>query len=133
MIVADASIMLAFIMHDESEPYADAAVVALAREGGNVPGNFHSEIAHALLQAERRGRIDQMCGMAVLREILELPLSVEMPDPQHALQLARKHRLTGYDGFYLALAIDLDQPLATVDATLAAVARAAGVFWKHPT
>ena len=51
LIVADASIMLAFIMHDESEPYADAAVVARAREGGNVPGNFYGEIAHALLQA----------------------------------------------------------------------------------
>jgi predicted nucleic acid-binding protein len=129
LIVTDASIMLAFIMHDESEAYADAAVESISRQGGAVPGNFHSEVTHGLLQAERRGRIDPALSVAALREILALPLTLEMPDAQQALELARRHRLTCYDSFYLALAVKLARPLATIDSNLASVARSKRLHW----
>jgi len=120
-------------MNDENLPYADAATVSISREGATVPGNFWSEIVHALLQAERRGRIDRTRSVTALREVLALPLKIERPDPAQAMRLARDHRLTGCDGFYLALAVELNEPLATVDATLADVARSLGVHWTHAT
>ena len=130
MIVADASIMLACIMHDESVPYADAALEFIAREGAIVPGNFPSEIANALLQAERRGRIHGGGTAAALTEILALPLTTEMPDPQFATKLAREHRLTCYDSFYLALAVECDSSLATVHEALAVAARVMNRYWE---
>jgi predicted nucleic acid-binding protein len=129
LIVVDASIVLAFIMDDETAPYADAAVVELTHSGALVPTNFYSEVAHALLQAERRGRIKESASNAALREILALPLTTGMPDVREAMRLAREHRLTCYDAFYLALAVESGSPLATVDATLTAAARAGRVYW----
>ncbi len=129
MIVADASIALAFIINDEHTAYADAAIAHVAEAGGVVPGNFHSEVAHALLQAERRGRITETLSSSALREILALPFDVEMPDAQRALALARKHGLTCYAAFYLTLALQLDRPLATIDTALAAAARKAKILW----
>jgi predicted nucleic acid-binding protein len=133
LIVADASIVLAFIMHGEVEPYADAAVAHLAREGAAVPGNFHSEIANGLLQAERRRRIDATKSAAALAEILELPFTVESPDPRVAIRLAREQGLIGYDAFYLAVALQLGLPLATVDSELRAAARSLDLEWKPPS
>jgi predicted nucleic acid-binding protein len=133
LIVADASIVLAFIMHDEIEPYADAAVTHLARAGAVVPGNFHSEVANGLLQAERRKRIDAAKSAEALAEILELPFTVEQPDPRNAISLAREHGLTGYDAFYLAVALQLGRPLATVDSALRAAARSLDLEWKPPS
>ena len=43
------------------------------------------------------------------------------------LSLARRHRLTVYDAAYLELALRAALPLATLDATLSASARAEGV------
>lgn len=130
MIVADASIALAFIVDDEHTQYADAAIGHVGQAGGVVPGNFHSEVAHGLLQAERRGRITETLSSSALREILALPFDVEMPDVQRALVLARKHGLTCYDAFYLTLALQLDRPLATIDAALVTAAREANVLWR---
>ena len=43
------------------------------------------------------------------------------------MQLAAEHRLTAYDAAYLQVAAARRLPLATLDATLAEAARAAGV------
>ncbi len=118
-------------MHDESEAYADAAVSFLSSAGATVPGNFYSEVANGLLQAERRRRIDEGRAAAALTDILALPLAVEFPNPHIAMKLAREHRLSCYDAFYLALALQLSRPLATVDNELAVVARALELLW-HP-
>lgn len=128
--MADASVVLAGIMHDESESYADAALLEISRKGAAVPGNFHSEVAQGLLQAERRGRITEVHSTTALREILVLPLTVEMPDAAAAMRLARKHHLTCYDAFYLALAVQLDCRLASVDSVLAAAAGALKLHWR---
>lgn len=117
-------------MHDESEAYADAAVSFLAHDGAVVPGNFEGEVSNGLLQAERRRRIDEERATAALTEILALPLTIEMPDPHAAMKLARQHRLSCYDAFYLTLALDRGEPLATVDSKLAASARALNLLWE---
>jgi predicted nucleic acid-binding protein len=129
LIVADASVVLAFIIHDESEAYADAAVTFLSRSTAAVPGNFHSEVCNALLRAERLRRIDESRASAALTKILALPLTVELPDPYAAIKLARQHRISCYDAFYLALAVESGRPLATVDAALRRAAEQMKLFW----
>lgn len=117
-------------MHDEGELYADEAVSRVAQTGGAVPGNFQSEVANALLASERRGRIDAEHVRIALTEILALPLTVEAINPHLAMELAREHSLTCYDSFYLAVALKLDAPLATLDARLAAAARSVHHYWQ---
>jgi predicted nucleic acid-binding protein len=129
LIVADASVVLAFIMHGESEAYADAALTLISRSTAVVPGNFHSEISNALLHAERLRRIHESRASAALTKILALPLTVELPDPRAAIKLARQHRISCYDAFYLTLAAATGYPLATVDATLRRAAEQMKLLW----
>ena len=44
-----------------------------------------------------------------------------------ALELAREHRLSGYDAAYLELAARMQLPLATLDQALGAAGRAEGL------
>ena len=126
MIVVDASIVLAWFL--EGGAY-DAALAYAGENGAFVPGNFHSEIAHALVRAERRTRISPTDSTRILAEILELPLTTELPDPHLVLSVAREHGLTGYDATYLSLAMESKFPLATADATLRAAAAKLKLLW----
>jgi len=102
------------------------AVEIAASHGAFAPPNFITEVTHALLSAERRGRMDEVSTGVALAEILALPITIEEPDPHTMLALARTHRLTCYDAAYLALAVRAQLPLATIDRTLAAAARTQG-------
>ena len=55
MIVTDASVVLAFLLTEQSVAYAREALAQVRNEGGVVPGNFISEVCEGLLRAERRG------------------------------------------------------------------------------
>lgn len=118
MIVIDACTVISWVLEDEDNVAADAFLEVAALHGALVPGNFSSEVTHALLRAERRGRIDATTADIALAEIFELPLVIEQPDPRTVLSLARTHNLTCYDAAYLALAVENHVPLATVDKSL---------------
>jgi len=130
LIVIDASTVISAALEDENTPSADPALDYVAENGGVIPGNFFTEVVNALAKAERRGRIDSVKADIILSEILSLPLSVEMPDPHAVLVAARVHQLTAYDAAYLALAIQVEIPLATVDEKLSKAAKAAKCAWK---
>lgn len=130
MIVLDASVALAWALQEHEHASAVAALEYAAEHGGHVPGNFASEIAHGLLQAERRKRITEADVADILSSILDLPLAVQLPNPHVVVSLARAHGLTAYDAAYLALALQTQLPLATVDATLGEAAKATKCFWK---
>ena len=49
----------------------------------------------------------------------------------YALQLARKHQISLFDGFYLLLALERDEVLATRDRGLAAAAQAEGCRFDY--
>ncbi|HVS45572.1 MAG TPA: type II toxin-antitoxin system VapC family toxin, partial [Verrucomicrobiae bacterium] len=126
----DASTVVSWVLDDETSVEANAAIESAVADGAYVPSNFITEVTHALLTAERRGRIDEVSTGVALAEILALPISIEDPDPHTVLALARTHRLTGYDAAYLALAIRAHVPLATIDRALAAAARAEGSAYQ---
>ena len=132
MIVIDACTVISWVLEDENNVEADAVLEYAAQHGALVPGNFSSEVTHALLRAERRGRTDEITADIALAEIFELPLTVELPDPRTILTLARAHGLTCYDASYLALALQAQVPLATVDKTLHAAAISTTCAWPAP-
>ena len=130
MIVIDASMALRWVLAEELESEAIAARLYVGERGGCVPGNFQTEVAHGLLQAERRKRITASDASAALADIMELALKVELPNPHVIVSSAREYGLTGYDAAYLALALQAGIPIATVDEQLRGAARSARVLWK---
>ncbi len=130
MIVIDASMALRWVLAEELEPEAIAARLYVGEQGGYVPGNFQTEVAHGLLQAERRKRITASDASAALADIMELALKVELPNPHVIVSSAREYGLTSYDAAYLALALQSGYPLATGDEQLRKAARNAKLLWN---
>ncbi len=129
MIVVDASMVLGWALAEELGAEAVAARAYVSEFGGYVPGNFHTEVAHGLLQAERRKRITASDASAALADILDLALTVEPPNPHVIVSSAREYGLTGSDAAYLALALQSGYPLATGDEQLRKAARNAKLLW----
>ena len=131
--VLDASVAVAWLLDDEEEARADAALGQLVTEVGLVPQCWHLEVRNALLGAERRRRIRVQEVDERLRTLAELPVRTDTePRIGTAFALARTHRLSMYDAMYLELAQRSDAPLATLDKALARAAGAAGLAVTEP-
>ena len=130
MIVIDASIALSWALQEPENAEAAAVLEYICDHVAYVPGNFHTEVANGLLQAERRKRLSDAEVAEALADVMALSFVVELPDPQVIVGTARTHGLTCYDASYLALALQIHLPLATADAHLAAAAKAAKCLWK---
>ena len=121
--VLDASIAGAWLLEDEDDPVANAAMSRLATDFALVPELWHLEVRNVLVVAERRGRVGPAGLEDGLRRIGELPIRTDTePNLGTALALARRHRLTIYDALYLELALRADAPLSTLDRALAGAA-----------
>jgi predicted nucleic acid-binding protein len=129
VIVIDASLALRWFLEKDVSVDVSAALDYIAQNGGCVPGNFQSEVAHGLLQAERRQRISTADVSAALSDVLSLDLTVDLPDAHVVVATARDFGLTGYDATYLALATQSGLSLATVDEHLRKAARSAKALW----
>ena len=93
-----------------------------------VPVLWWYELRNVLVLGERRGRITEQQTARFLRDVSRLAITIDnAPDESGVLTLARRRRLTVYDAAYLELALRAALPLATLDATLSAAARAEGV------
>ena len=104
----------------------------MLREGALVPSVWTLEVANAIVQAERRGRIDATAATAALALFQDLPVTV-IPgalseDFNLVAALARDHGMTAYDAAYLSLARKEGVALATLDEPLARCARKLGVL-----
>lgn len=131
--VLDASVAVAWLLDDEKEARADAALGQLETAVGLVPRFWHLEVRNALLGAERRRRIRVHEVDERLRTLAELPVRTDTePRIGTAFALARMHRLSMYDALYLELAERSDAPLATLDTALARAAGAAGLAVAGP-
>ena len=129
----DASVAAAWLLDDEDEVRAAAALARLETEAALVPQFWYLEVRSALLGAARRGRIradevdERLCRLG------ELPVRTDTePHIGIAFALARTHGLSMYDAVYLELAQRLDAPLATLDKALARAAGAAGLALTEP-
>lgn len=126
--VLDASVAICWVMHDESDPRADAALLQAATEPAVVPGIWWYEVRNILVQNERRGRILSQDAEKHLSRLQTLTIqSPTAPDSRETLRLARKHLLSVYDAAYLALAKSERASLATLDRDLEKAAKSEGI------
>ena|SRR5581483_9579176 len=130
MIVVDASMAISWLIEDDSSRETESTLDFATSKGSFVPGNFYSEITHALLKAERHGRIDDGIAASALDMILSIRFTTEFPIQHVVLNLARAHGLTAYDASYLAVALQRGLPLATKDTHLRNIAQKLNLAWN---
>jgi predicted nucleic acid-binding protein len=127
-IVIDASVAASWLLDDESDARAEAALAAIADTPSLVPQSWHYQMRNTLLVAWRRGRIsaDGLHGRVAV--LADLPVETDAdPDLDVALRLASAHGLSFYDALYLELACRRQAVVASLDSTLLKAARAEGV------
>lgn len=129
-LVLDASVVLSWLLPDERSDEAQTIVERVVDETFQAPALVDFEVANALLQAARRGRVPQSFVRELLSTWLELPVGRDLADPDAIVRgaaLAERHSLSAYDAAYVELAIRRGFALATFDAALARAARAEAV------
>jgi predicted nucleic acid-binding protein len=131
LIVADASVVLAWAYEEINAELAEDALRVVARQGAIAPAIWPMEIANSLELSLLRKRISLPQYEQILGDIRDLDVEVEELSVNriwgHVAFLSRKHALTVYDAQYLEMALRLQLPLATFDQQLAAAARAEGI------
>jgi predicted nucleic acid-binding protein len=125
--VVDNSVVMSWCFEDEGSDYAEAVLESLEAGETFVPAIWPLEVGNVLLVAERKKRLSHASVVRFLELLGGLPIVVEQETPERMLKeilsLAREHRLSTYDASYLDLAMRLDLPLSTQDASLLKAAK----------
>ena len=126
--VLDASIALVWFLPDEANIIADRSLRLLNKTAAIVPDLFWHEMRNVLLTSFRRKRISLPEVWHSMARLEQLDIATaRTADNTSILTLAERHTLTAYDAAYLALALDRQLPLATLDRTLAEAAEREGL------
>lgn len=128
-LVLDASMAISFVLADEFHAKSKRALSAVASDGAVVPTLWDIEIVNALASAERRGRLTSAAMTNALNGLARLPINRDLRPVDHLrlASLSREFTISAYDASYLALALDDNLPLATLDDRLVHAATKAGV------
>jgi predicted nucleic acid-binding protein len=132
LCVVDCSFAMAWVFDDEKTEVADDLLARLAKQDSIVvPAVLWAlEIRNALRTAVRRRRLTAAAADQRRRALLDLPkITVSCPPGLGDTidQLVRECDLTSYDAAYLAVALEHELPLATLDDALATAAARVGV------
>lgn len=129
--VIDASVVIAYVLDDESSATANAVVASLCQYDAVAPSFLSLEISNILLLAERRCRVKAEQRRLFVKKIEELQIAEDVYSQERifsrVLPMAAYHGLTTYDACYLELAARCSMPLATLDKKLRSAAQAQGV------
>lgn len=127
--VLDASMALSFVLDDEFTPLSEQVLRAAASDGALVPCLWDVQVLNGLRSAERRGRLSPAALTAAIHGLSRLPITRDARpvDGVRITDVAREFDLSAYEAAYLALAMDANLALATLDAGLRAAADRAGV------
>ena len=125
--VVDCSVCLPWYIEDEASEFCARLAGTLGRAEIWVPALWRPELVSAMINAERRKRMNSDRRRAVLANADGLPLRIdyEMPSIVELNELAAGHHLTPCDAVYFELARRRKLPLATLDAALVKAARSA--------
>ncbi len=130
-LVLDCSMTLAWILEDERPELVANVLDRVVEEGALAPTLWPLEVGNALLVAERRGRLSAGNRVEALRDLAELPITLDDETAGRAwreiMRLAETHNLTLYDAAYLELALRRGLVLATLDKALRDAAGHVGV------
>jgi len=131
VLILDAETTIAWAFEDGANAYADMVLETLAEGQAYTPSIWPLEVGHALLLAERQGRLEQAATVQFLGLLEQLPIFIEAERSERLLAeylaLARAQGLSICRAAYLHLAMRRGLPLATVDETLRQAARQVGV------
>lgn len=119
-MIVDASVVLRAFFPDEAQARAQA--VMRDHVAGRIllkaPDLLPYELANAVWQAERRGRLSSAQAEEILQAMEGLRIEIEPLAWGAMLPLARRFERSAYDATYLALAEKLGEPLITGDERL---------------
>lgn len=126
--VLDNSVVSGWYFGTVANRYSDEIAERLLDDRAIVPVAWVLELANVLRTACRRQRLDAAAAQAILARIGELPIEVDRSPmlPSEALALSLRFDLSAYDASYLALALRLQLPIATLDEALRGAALASG-------
>jgi predicted nucleic acid-binding protein len=126
LIVVDASLAAAWLLHEANAVPTVALIGALSNEQILVPAHWPTEIGNALRRAVRTKRITTFDIDPIIRRLTLLDIAVDAaPDISQIGQLAifaLEHNLSVYDAAYLRLSASRQVPLATLDGAMKAAA-----------
>jgi predicted nucleic acid-binding protein len=119
-MIVDASVLLHAFLPDEMQPQALAVVRehAAGRVYLKAPALLPYELSNAVLQAERRGRINRDQADRIIESFTGLDIEIVPQTWGEMLPLARRFGPSAYDAAYLTLAERLGEPLVTGDERL---------------
>ncbi|HEY1895417.1 MAG TPA: type II toxin-antitoxin system VapC family toxin [Terracidiphilus sp.] len=123
--VLDASVTLTWAFPDEWHKTAQRAKSVLESPNGAalVPSLWWFEVRNILVVNERRGRIRPEGTTYFLQQLSEMNIeTVPITDEAALLELARQKKLSVYDSAYLAIAMENNIPLSTLDEKLISAA-----------
>lgn len=121
--VVDASVVCCWALPDETSAVAEAALDILQSTDATAPDLLWHEVRNVLMLARRRKRIKFALVAEGLHKLRGLPITTSpLASDTLILTLAERHGLTAYDAAYLALAVEQELPLATLDRKLAEAA-----------
>jgi predicted nucleic acid-binding protein len=131
-LVIDGSTALGFLLKDERDACALAALAAIEKGVPTyIPAHCLIEATNGLLMAERRKRVSQSEVTEAVGLLGALPVITDSETTAkaggHTIALARQYGLTIYEAAYLELAMRRGASLATNDHELAKAAMSAGV------
>ena len=99
-----------------------------AGELANVPAFWSLEVLNSLLVSEKKGRISREQTTVFLGDLRDLHPTLDYASWEQVCgpvqKICRDHRMTPYDALYIELAARLGCPLATLDQTQLAAAKA---------
>lgn len=115
--VVDSSVLVAALV--DSGPDGLWAELIVARGALHAPELVRVESANVLRRLELAGQITRAQADAAFGDLMDLAIELYPFDPFAARVWTLRHSVTGYDGWYVALAEVLDFPLVTLDKRLA--------------
>jgi predicted nucleic acid-binding protein len=133
-IVCDASVAVAWLRGEQAPTWAGELLRAAEQGSVNVrvPSTFWIEVANALRRVDPRRSQHILEGLIRLEELGFRSAEVDRALRMHAVELAATYGLATYDAVYLALALQVDADIATLDEALGRAAERMGRRFGFP-
>lgn len=127
--VLDASAAIEAVADDEGGPVGAAVLERLRRDRAVVPAIWGAEVANAIRNGWRAGRLSEEAARGIADDLMAAPVDTAPPGELRwsVVEAAKVTGLTAYDAAYLVLAVETGLELATCDQQLRTAAERAGV------
>lgn len=119
MIVLDASVVVSWLLRDQTSPAVDA-LIADNVVGLHAPQLLVVEVAQVVRRYAATRQITPERADQAITDFGDLDINLHPHEPLLPIVWQLRHNLTVYDAVYVALALALDASLITLDAAIAA-------------